>query len=216
MDPVSATRSELLLRRSKIQLAVQGRDLLRERRSALVRELDRMSVSVFESMDLLAREAAEARQFLARSVAVDGREPYQSAALAAQRGIEVTLHGRSVVGVPVVTVARADIARARTSRGYSLAATNARTDGVAERFESVLERLLDLAGLEASVRRLVEEIARTTRRMNALTHAVIPRLEAEQRLISQVLDDRELEDLVRLRRVSRRLGRPGTGHDARQ
>jgi V/A-type H+-transporting ATPase subunit D len=55
MERVSATRSELLLRRGKIQLAEQGRDLLKERRSALVRELDSVGVSVLESMDLLAR-----------------------------------------------------------------------------------------------------------------------------------------------------------------
>lgn len=213
VERVSATRSELLLRRSQIRLAAQGRDLLKERRSALVRELDRLGVSVLESMDVLAREAAEARHFLASSIAADGREPYASAALVAGRGIDVTLRTRRVAGVPVVTIDHGEVTRARTSRGYSLAATTARVDGVAERFEIVLERLLDLAGLELSVRRLAEEAARTTRRMNALEHAVIPRLEAQRAQIALVLDQRELEDKVRLRRVRNRLGRTGSSHD---
>jgi V/A-type H+-transporting ATPase subunit D len=216
MQRVSATRSELLLRRGKIQLAEQGRDLLKERRSALVRELDSVGVSVLESMDLLARQAADARHFLGRSVAADGREPYESASLVAAQGVAVSLRARRVAGVPVVTIHHGDVVRARTSRGYSLAATNARTDGVAERFEAVLERLLDLAGLELSVRRLATEIARTTRRMNALEHAVIPKLEAEQAHIQLVLDERELEDLVRLRRVRTQLERSARRHDDRE
>ena len=36
MEQVSATRSELLARRARIGLATQGRDLLKERRTALV------------------------------------------------------------------------------------------------------------------------------------------------------------------------------------
>jgi V/A-type H+/Na+-transporting ATPase subunit D len=166
-------------------------------------------------MDLLERVAAEARRFLGLCIAADGREPFESAAFVAGRGIEVTVGTRHVAGVPIVTIERGDIVKARTSRGYSLTATNTRVDGVAERFEAGLERLLDVAGLELSVRRLAEEIARTTRRMNALEHAVVPKLEAERAHISLVLEERELEDRVRLRRVRSRLGRPGKRDDAR-
>jgi V/A-type H+-transporting ATPase subunit D len=96
------------------------------------------------------------------------------------------------------------VARARTDRGYSLVATRARIDGVAERFESVLDRLLAVAALELSVRRLADEIARTTRRMNALELVVIPALEAERAHIALVLEEREMEDRIRLRRVRSR------------
>ena len=65
----------------------------------------------------------------------------------------------------------------------------------------MLDRLLDVAALELSVRRLANEIARTTRRMNALEHVVVPRLEAERARIALVLEEREMEDRVRLRRM---------------
>jgi V/A-type H+-transporting ATPase subunit D len=103
--------------------------------------------------------------------------------------------------VQVVEIEKGEVERARTGRGYSLVATSARIDAVAERFESVLARLLEVAALELSVRRLADEIARTTRRMNALEHVVVPRLEAEQARIALVLEERELEDRVRLRRM---------------
>jgi V/A-type H+-transporting ATPase subunit D len=201
MEQVYATRSELLARRARIRLAVQGGELLKERRGALIKEFDRLGTSVLESIELLDREIAGAGQLLGVAIADDGREPLDSAAFAAEDGIEVTIHTRSVAGVHIVEIAKGEVERARTGRGYSLVATSARIDAVAERFELVLARLLDVAALELSVRRLADEIARTTRRMNALEHVVVPRLEAEQARISLVLEERELEDRVRLRRV---------------
>jgi V/A-type H+-transporting ATPase subunit D len=124
--------------------------------------------------------------------------------------VEVRVPTRSVAGVPIVTIENADIARARTDRGYSLTATNARIDEVAERFESVLERLLKVAALELSVRRLADEIARTTRRMNALEHVVLPELEAERAHIALVLEQREMEDRVRLLRMRASTSRGGS------
>jgi len=151
MVQVSATRSELLAGRARIRLAVQGRDLLRERRSALIGEFNRLGASVLEAIDLLDREIAGAGQLLGIAVAADGREPLDSAAFAAESGIEVSVRTRSVAGVVIVEIEKGEVARARTSRGYSLVATSARIDAVAERFESVLDRLLDVAGLELSV-----------------------------------------------------------------
>ena len=167
MAQVSATRSELLARRARIGLATQGRDLLKERRTALVGEFHRLGASALESMDALARDAGDPGRVLGGTVAAAGPEPLQSG----------------------------------TDRGYSLVATRARIDDVAERFEAVLDSLLDIAALELSVRRLADEIARTTRRMNALEHVVLPGLESERAHIALVLEEREMEDRVRLRRV---------------
>jgi V/A-type H+-transporting ATPase subunit D len=204
MQQVSATRSELLARRAQIGLAAQGRDLLKERRSALVREFNRLGASALASIDELDRDAAGAGRLLGLSVATHGPEPVESAALAAEGEVTVSLRTRSVAGVPIVEIEKQPVARARTDRGYSLAATSARLDEVAERFEAVLDKPLELAVLELSVRRLADEIARTTRRMNALEHVVVPRLEREQAHISLVLEEREMEDRVRLRRMRSR------------
>jgi vacuolar-type H+-ATPase subunit D/Vma8 len=96
MEQVSATRSELLARRARIALATQGRDLLKERRTALVREFHRLGASALESMDALDRNAADAGRYLGVTVAAAGPEPLHSAALAAQGDIELSVRTRSV------------------------------------------------------------------------------------------------------------------------
>lgn len=207
MPHVTATRSELLARRAQIALAVQGRDLLEEKRDALKREFTRLGATVLEAMETLEERCAEGRRVLSQAVAAEGPEAVGSAALAAAGSIEVGLHTRSVAGVAIVEVDKPPVRRARTDRGYSLGATSARVDRVAEAFEAQLDLLLDVVASELSLRRLAAEIARTTRRVNALDQVLIPRLEAERDAIATVLEERALEDRVRLTRARARSGR---------
>jgi H(+)-transporting ATP synthase subunit D len=98
----------------------------------------------------------------------------------------------------------------RIGRGYTLAGSSAYVDRAAEGFESVVSLLLELAAEELRLRRLVDEIATTTRRVNALESVVIPQLEREQRTIQSVLDERERQDHFRLKRyMARRAARAG-------
>jgi V/A-type H+-transporting ATPase subunit D len=201
VEQLSATRSELLARRQRIALATQGRDLLKEKRAALMLEFGRLSAGVLEAVATLGRRAAESASALADAVAFDGAEAVGSAALAAAGDVATHVSTRSVAGVSVVELEHHRVSRARTARGYSLAATTPRIDVAAASFERQLDLLLDVAAAELSLRRLAEEISRTTRRVNALEQVIVPRLEDERDAIEMVLDERELEDRVRLRRA---------------
>jgi V/A-type H+-transporting ATPase subunit D len=201
VEQLSATRSELLARRLRIALATQGRDLLKEKRTALMVEFGRLSTGVLEAVETLGLRAAESAGALSNAVAFDGPEAVGSAAIAASGDIATRLSPRVVAGVSVVELEHDRISRARTARGYSLAATTPRIDVAAASFERQLDLLLDVAASELSLRRLAGEISRTTRRVNALEHVVVPRLEHERDAIAIVLAERELEDRVRLRRA---------------
>jgi V/A-type H+-transporting ATPase subunit D len=191
----------LLARRARIELAAQGRDLLKDKRAALMKEFGRLSASVVEAVEELGRRAAESRRALLDAVSADGAESVGSAALAASGDVATHLSARSVAGVRVVELEHEPVLRPRTERGYDLLTSTPHVDAAASGFERQLDRLLDVAASELSLRRLAEEITRTTRRVNALEHVVIPRLESERDAIQAVLDERELEDRVRLRRA---------------
>lgn len=201
MAELSATRTELLARRARIGLATQGRDLLKDKRAALMKEFGRLSASVVQAVEVLGRHAAESRRALLDAVSSDGAELVGSIALAASGEVETQLSVRSVAGVRVVELEHEPVVRPPTARGYDLAASTPHVDAAAAAFERQLDLLLDVAARELSLRRLADEITRTTRRVNALEHVVIPRLESERDAIQAVLDERELEDRVRLRRA---------------
>src|SRR3970282_1372012 len=99
MRTVSTTRMELLAKKAQIALAMQGRELLEEKRTALMRELMRVAERVMASSDVRQQSAAEARRALARAEAVAGTEAVRSAAMAT-RG-ELALEGRAAKGVRV-------------------------------------------------------------------------------------------------------------------
>lgn len=207
MEQVNPTRTELLARRAQIALARQGRDLLKQKRNALWQEM-------MKTVDLVIREGGEveqaagkARHALARAEALDGRAVVQWAAYAARRAVSVQVTGVNVMGVPVPVIERKNLTRAATQRGYSLASTSPRIDQAASQFELELELVLELAASEMRLRRLAQEIRTTSIRVNALEVILLPRLEAQRAYIESVLDERDRQDLFRLKRVQAALAR---------
>jgi len=204
VEHVSATRMELLATTDQIELAEQGRDLLVDKRNQLMKAFRSEADVVLAGTQRLEEAAAEAGRRLGWAEAVDGPEAVASAALVA--GGEVMLEAEvvSIMGVRVPRIDAPHLGRAADARGFSLAATSPAIDAAADAYENELDVLLDVAAREVRIRRLAQEIGRTTRRVNALEHVLIPRLQQRFRRIRMVLDEREREDHFRLRRVKRR------------
>jgi V/A-type H+/Na+-transporting ATPase subunit D len=200
MATVTATRSELLARRSREHVAQRGHAVLTRKRAALIAELRRVGLEVGDRRAELERAAAAARRALSQAAVADGPQAVGSAAIAASREVTAQVSSRSVAGVRVIGLDADCVARARTGRGYALLASTATIDRAAEAFETELDALLELAAAELNLRRLTLEVARVTRQVNGLEQVVIPRLDAEQRYIAATLEQRALEDRVRISR----------------
>ena len=211
---VNATRTGLLDLRRNATFAEQGRDLLRDKRSALVREFGRVQAELLGRIDDLRRQAARARAAHDAAVITHGPEHVLSASLHTGTGIPVTLTQRTVAGVTVVDLAHDPVERAGTDRGYAQITSSAAVDEVATAYERELELLLQVCAVELTVRRLATEIDRTTRQVNALDSVVIPRLRAQARQIAVVLEEREREELARLKRARNRRRSPAPTSDA--
>jgi V/A-type H+/Na+-transporting ATPase subunit D len=203
MEQISPTRSELLSRRAQIRLARQGADLLRGKREALVREFLSELQRFVDTREALGKELARAKQSLMRSLAVDGSEVVASAGLASRKTIEMQTTLRSIWGTKIVEVATDYVPRTSSERGFSAAGASARIDETAEGFEATLELLLRVAPLDRKLSRLAEEIRRTSRRVNALEQRMLPSLEEQVQYIRGVLDQREREDILRLKHLKK-------------
>ena len=70
-----------------------------------------------------------------------------------------------------------------------------------------LEKVVRLAEIEATVKRLAGEIEKTKRRVNALNYVVLPRINNTIRYIELMLEEQEREDLFRMKRVKAMLER---------
>jgi V/A-type H+/Na+-transporting ATPase subunit D len=207
VQAVIATRSELLARREQLELARQGRDLLHEKREQLMEAFQALADRVLAGTGALEAAAAAGRRELAVAEGVRGPEEVGSAALASTGGIRLTSRPATIMGVKIADIEYPPVGRGRAARGYTLAGSDGHLDVAVERLEAELELLLELAVSERRLRRLVDEIAATTRRVNALEYVVVPRLELETAAIQRILDERERQDRFRLKRIKARRGR---------
>jgi V/A-type H+/Na+-transporting ATPase subunit D len=207
MEQVRATRAELLAKRKQIALAHQSRELLQEKRTALLKEFMRTAEQVLRSSDELERSVGESVVALAMAEAIDGPEAVRSAAFAAGGQMMLEVNGANIMGVPVPVIEQKSAARGPLGRGYSLPGVSSRIDAVADAFESQVDLIIGLATSEVRLRRLAEEIGRTTRRVNGLDNVLIPRLLDQRDYVEMVLEERAREDLFRLKRVKMKLQR---------
>jgi len=212
MQNVSSTRMELLAKKAQIALATQGQELLEQKRTALMRELMRLADRVMTSSQVLQQSAAEARRALARAEAVAGAEAVHSAALATRGELVIDMQTTNVMGVRVPLIEQKRVARSVLGRGYSITGVSVTIDEAAAAFEGEVDSLIQLAESELRLTRIAAEIQRTSRRVNALEHVLIPRLVAERDYIQMALDERERADHFRLKRIQQsRPGRATTG-----
>jgi V/A-type H+-transporting ATPase subunit D len=204
MEQASPTRTELLTRRAQIRLAQQGADLLKGKREALVREFIAELKGFVAEREAMSRTLSAAVQALMRCLALDGREAVASVALAARRAVEVELEEKNIWGLRVSQASSDYHARPAGGHRHSAIGASARIEDATERFEEALESLIKVAPLDRKMRRLAEEIRKTTRRVNALEQRLLPALQSEVDYIRAVLDQREREDIFRLKRLKKK------------
>jgi len=203
MEQVSPTRTELLTRRAQIKLAEQGVDLLKGKREALVREFLTELKRYMAERNALRKSLLDALRSLMRAAAIDGPEALASVGLAARRPVEIEVEEKNIWGTRVAD-ARSDYrARPEGSHHYTAIGTSARVEDATERFEAALEQIIKVAPLDRKMMRLAEEIRKTTRRVNALEQRLLPGLREQVRYIRGVLDQREREDIFRLKRLKK-------------
>lgn len=214
MEQVNPTRMEMIRKRAQIKLAEQGRDLLREKMDALIQEFFRIMESVSDSREKLERIADSAYRSLLIAQAVDDPVTLKSASFATKRHIALDIRGKNVMGVPVPIIERERFSLTVMDRGYSPIGVSGRIDEATEKFESEIDLIIALAETETALRRLGEEIQMNRRRVNALEQVLIPELKRQAKYIKITIEEREREDLYRLKKVKRILQKKRTTQPA--
>jgi len=203
MEQVNPTRMELIRKNAQIKLAEQGRDLLREKMDALIQEFFHIMESVSKSRDELEIVAETAQRSLLTALAVDDSVTLKSASFATRKGLFIDIKGRNIMGVPVPVLEKKRVSKSVLERGYSIISTSGRIDEAAEKFEMELDLIIGLAETETSLKRLGGEIQMTRRRVNALEQVLVPDLKKQAKYIKNAIDEREREDLFRLKKVKK-------------
>jgi len=204
MEQVSPTRSELLNRRAQIKLASQGAELLRGKREALVREFLSELKPFIKLREQMSLSLVSGTRSLIKAMAIDGVEALTSAAFLSGNGPSVKVEEVNIWGVKVANVKKEEENSSSPKNDNPDLIISSRIKETKDSFTEAVDWILKVAPLARKLRVLGDEIKKTSRRVNALEQRLIPRLNDQVRFIRDVLDQREREDIFRLKKLKKK------------
>ncbi len=197
---IKPTRSELIKLKNKIKLAKSGYKLLKKKRDGLILEffdILKQSKSVRGEMTEKYKQALE-KINIARINNSDLE--IESAAIAVKNSPVIDVETKNIMGVVVPNISHSNIKKDIFTRGYGLH-TSADISRAAEAYEELLEFIIMVAEVETSMMRLLEEIDKTKRRVNALEYEVLPKLHKAKQFIELRLEEQERETIFRSKMI---------------
>ncbi len=203
IEGVNPTRMELLKLKDREKLAVKGHGLLKEKRNALIMEFFNILDRVKGLRENIEQKLEQSFADLIMAKTTMGDFAVKKAAMSVKGSLDISVDTRNIMGVTVPIIEHDEIKKSLTERGYGLVDTSAKLDESARGFEEVIELILELSEIEMTVKLLAGEIESTKRRVNALEHIIIPRLENTVRYIEMRLEEMERENFVRLKMIKK-------------
>lgn len=201
MPKIKPTRSELIKLRRQIKLAQSGHSLLKRKRDGLIKEFFNVLNKAKLTKSSLDDSYKKAISSIELARAVKGTFEIKSTALALTQKSLVDVKTKGVMGVNVPEVKSDYNVKQFHERGYGILGTSAYIDDAAEKYENVIKNVLIAAEIETTLKKLLIEIDKTKRRVNALEFVVIPQMKSEAKFISLRLEEMEREDIFRLKKI---------------
>jgi len=198
---VKPTRKNLMAIEDRIDLSERGHDTLEQKRDGLIMEfMDILDQAQDVRADLGENyETAQRKIDMAR--AMEGDVAVRGAAAALEEHPEITTQSKNIMGVVVPQIESSKVQKSIDERGYGLLGSSARIDEAADAYEELLETIILAAEVETAMKKMLEEIETTKRRVNALEFTVLPDLHTNKEFIEQKLQEQEREEIFRLKKI---------------
>ena len=203
IEGINPTRMELLKQKDREKLAVKGHSLLKEKRNALIMEFFNILERVKGSREGVETTLQEAYKNLTAAQIIMGDLAVKKSAMSVKESVDIDIDSRSVMGVVVPLIESEIGQKTMIERGYGFLDTSVKLDDAANKFEESIKLIIELAEIEKTIMLLASEIESTKRRVNALEHIIIPRLENTVKYIEMRLEEMERENFVRLKMIKK-------------
>jgi len=201
---IKPTRSELINLKRRIALSERGYKILKMKRDGLIIEFFKVLETAKDSQSGLVEKYLHASQMMAFAETVEGAIGVKSAAFSVQEVPDIRVASKNIMGVVVPEIDSSKVKKSLVDRGYGLLGTTSAIDEAASAYEDLVEAIIESAEIETTMKKLLDEIESTKRRVNALEFKVIPELTEARDFIKMRLDEMEREELFRLKKIKAR------------
>ncbi len=201
IEDVKPTRKELMEIKDRIELSEQGHETLEKKRDGLIMEFMEILDEAQDIREQLEENHQRAQNKIAKARALDGELTVKGAAEARKDKPEITISPKNVMGVVVPQIESSKVKKEIDQRGYGVLDTSARIDEAAEEYEELVESIILAAEIETAMKKVLEEIEKTKRRVNALEFKLIPELKEARDFIELRLEEMEREEIFRMKKI---------------
>ncbi|MBN1134251.1 MAG: V-type ATP synthase subunit D [Methanosarcinaceae archaeon] len=198
---VKPTRSELIELKKKIKLSESGHKLLKMKRDGLILEFFEILGRAKDVRAELDTAYEKATEKIGIANSIGGTVTVKSTAFALKDAPQIKLESRNIMGVVVPKIESSSVRKPMYNRGYGVLGTSSYIDEAADAYENLLEKIILAAEIETTMKRLLDDIEKTKRRVNALEFKVIPELKEVMNFIQLRLEEMERENTFRLKRI---------------
>ena len=198
---VKPTRKNLMEIEDRIDLSERGHDTLEQKRDGLIMEFMDILDQAQDVRSDLSDDYERAQRKLDMARAMEGDVAVRGAAAALKEHPEITTRSKNIMGVVVPQIESSKVRKNLDERGYGLLGSSARIDEAADAYEELLETIILAAEVETAMKKMLEEIETTKRRVNALEFTLLPQLYENQEYIEQKLEEQEREEIFRLKKI---------------
>lgn len=190
----------MLLLKARHETIRKGLGLLKSKREALMKEFFGVVEESVRMRERLTELVCTGQRRVVMSEALYGTETLNSFAHASRREVALEMKVRNVWGVSVPEIEPVRLARSLDARELSPIGERALVLQAALDFESAADMLVNIASKEIKLARLGEVIRADTRKVNAITEALLPEMKKRIKIIERTLEEREREEVFRLKR----------------
>lgn len=195
------TRMNLINTKREMRLAQKGHDLLKRKREALVIEFFKMLQISQTDRNHLDEVLNVAYKTTAMASTFVGDFELEQASLYVPDTSQVSIGVKNIMGVKIPEIQK----EAKQSIEYAKLQTDIGVSDVGESFTNVKEIIIEIAKREQGLRRLITEIDKVKRRVNALEYILLPSLSREATYISFRLDEMDRDTFSALKHVKKKL-----------
>lgn len=199
---VIPTRMELTRLKKKLNTAVKGHRLLKDKRDELMREFLELVKVNMELREKVEKGIDAANKNFVLAKAGMSEQTLRTAMMAPKQEVSLVQDKKNVMSVDIpVFDFKTRTPDENDIYSYGFAFTSGDLDGAVDSLAAVFPDMLKLAEVEKSCQLMAAEIEKTRRRVNALEHVIIPETQESIKYITMKLDENERSTQVRLMKV---------------
>jgi len=197
------SRMALTLMKARLKGAQKGHSLLKKKSDALTVKFRGILRKIIETKTLMGDVMKEAAFTMAEAKFAMGDFNNLVLQNTDKAQLKVKTKKDNVAGV-TLPVFEAFHDGSDVYEYTGLARGGQQIDRIKKNFAKAVDMLVDLASLQSSFVILDEVIKVTNRRVNAIEHVIIPRIERTLEYITTELDEREREEFYRMKKIQKK------------